>query len=173
VTDSAHTGMAGERGVTLIEIVVAVAVIAIGLVGLTVVIPVSSAGVQEGGQLSTAAFLAEQMVERARAATWSAEPPVDCLGVSGGDAAPLPAEATCHGARTSSFPDEADGVQGHEGYRRTVRVAACTTASDCAGLTGDGLRRVVVTVHYSPPGLGAGAAPSPRVVRLEWLASRR
>ena len=95
-----------ERGLTLAEILVALAVIGIGLVGLTAVLPVSASGVQEGAQHSTAPFLAEQMIERARAAAWSAEPPVDCLGVSIGDAAPRPAGATCHGAAASGFPDE-------------------------------------------------------------------
>ena len=61
-----------ERGLTLAEILVALAVLGLGLVGLAVVIPVSSYGVQEGNQLSTAAFLAEQMVERTRAVAWTA-----------------------------------------------------------------------------------------------------
>ena len=102
-------GLRDERGVTLIEIAVAVAVIAIGLMGVAAVIPVSSSAVQEGSQLSTAAFLAEQTIERARAAAWSLEPALDCLGVSPGDAAPLPTGATCHGAATTQFPDDPSG----------------------------------------------------------------
>jgi type II secretory pathway pseudopilin PulG len=157
--------------VTLVEIVVAVAVIAIGLVGVASVVPVSSSGVQEGGQLSTATFLAEQMIERARAAAWSAAPAIDCLGVSAGDAAPVPSGATCHGGVTTRFPDETS-VSGHPGFRRTVRVAACDAAPGCAGVVGEGLRRAVVTVRYTPLATG-GVAPAPRAIQLEWLASRR
>jgi hypothetical protein len=127
--------------------------------------------VQEGVQRSTATFLAEQMIERARAAAWSAEPPVDCLGVSEGDAAPRPVEATCHGATASRFPDETRGVAGHPGYARTVRIEACDIAPGCAGVSGAGLRRVTVTVRYVPLA-GPGAAPAARTVRLEWLAAR-
>ena len=95
-----------ERGLTLAEILVAVAIIGLGLVGLAVVIPVSSYGLQEGNQLSTATFLAEQMIERARSAQWTQNPAVDCLGI-GTAAAPVPTEivdstntvvsATCNG----------------------------------------------------------------------------
>src|SRR2546427_12100514 len=76
------TMLLNERGLTLAEILVAIAIIGLGLIGLAVVIPVSSYGVQEGNQLSTATFLGEQMVERARAAAWTSTPAVDCLGVS-------------------------------------------------------------------------------------------
>jgi len=162
-----------ERGLTLAEIVVAVAIVGVGLVGLAVVIPVSSYGVQEGGQLSTATFLGEQMIERARAAAWSADPALDCLGVSAGDAAPRPSEATCHGAGTTQFPDETRGVPGHAAYERVVRVTGCEVAPGCAGVTGAGLRRVTVTVRYTPLAAGGGLAPSPRAVQLEWLASRK
>jgi prepilin-type N-terminal cleavage/methylation domain-containing protein len=165
--------LADERGLTLTEIVLAVAIIGIGLVGLAAVIPVSSYAMQEGGQLSTATFLAEQMIERARAAAWSADPPVDCLGLSAGDATPLPGAATCHGARTTQFPDEVAGVSGHPGYRRMVRVTGCEVAPGCAGVTADGMRRVTVTVRYTPLTPGGGQSPSPRAVQLEWLASRK
>ena len=159
-----------ERGLTLAEVLVAVAVIGIGLVGVAVIIPVSTYGVQDGGQLSTATFLAEQMIERARAAAWT-DPAVDCLGVSSGDSAPQPSEATCQGA-TTQFSDELDGVRGHPDYRRTVRVSGCEPAA-CAGVTGTGIRLVTVTVSYTPLTVGGGPSPSPRVVRLEWLASRK
>jgi prepilin-type N-terminal cleavage/methylation domain-containing protein len=166
-----RAALGDERGLTLAEIILALAVIGIGLVGLTQILPVSASSIQEGAQRSTATFLAEQMIERARAAVWSAAPPVDCLGVSSGDAAPRPAEAACHGATASQFPDETQGVAGHPGFARMVRIEACEAPPGCAGVTGAGLRRVTVTVQYAPLA-GPGAAPAPRTVRLEWLASR-
>jgi prepilin-type N-terminal cleavage/methylation domain-containing protein len=160
----------GERGVTLAEVLVALAVIGTALVGLAVVIPVAAHGVQEGQQRSAAAFLAEQTIERARAAVWSANPPTDCLGVSAGDRAPVPTDATCPGATATPFPDETE-IDGHPGYHRRVRVSHCTPMP-CAGLTSDTLRRVEVTVAYTPL-TSAGVSPTPTTVRLEWLVSRR
>jgi prepilin-type N-terminal cleavage/methylation domain-containing protein len=160
-----------ERGLTLVEILLALAIIGVALVGLGIVIPVSSYGVQDGHQLSTATFLAEQMIERTRAATWTADPGVDCLGVSSGDAAPAPAGATCQAAAAATFPDEAGGVRGYPQYRRTVRVTSCATAP-CAGVTTAGMRLVEVTVAYTPLTTG-GVSSSPRTVRLAWLVSQK
>ena len=159
-----------ERGLTLAEILVALAVLGLGLVGLAVVIPVSSYGVQEGNQLSTAAFLAEQMIERTRATTWTGTPATDCLGVSTGDTAPVPTGATCGGATTTQFADE-PVVSGYPAYRRTVRVASCAVTA-CNGVTSTTLRRVTVTVTYR--GLSAaGQAPSDKTVTLEWLVAQK
>jgi prepilin-type N-terminal cleavage/methylation domain-containing protein len=160
----------GERGVTLAEVLVALAVIGSALVGLAVVIPVSAHGVREGQQRSAAAFLAEQMIERARAAVWSANPATDCLGISTGDRAPVPTGATCHGATVTQFPDET-GIDGQPAYHRRVRVSSCASIP-CAGLTSDTLRRVEVTVAYTPL-TSAGVSPTPTTVRLEWLVSQR
>ena len=159
-----------ERGLTLAEILVALAILGLGLVGLAVVIPVSSYGVQEGNQLSTATFLAEQMVERTRAVTWTSVPASDCLGLSVGDTAPVPTGATCNGATATQFADE-PVVSGYPSYRRTVRVASCTV-TPCAGVTDAGLRQVTVTVTYR--GLSAGGqAASDKTVMIQWLVARR
>lgn len=161
----------GEGGLTLVEILVAVAVIAIALVGLGIVIPVASYGVQDGRQLSTATFLAEQMVERTRAAAWTISPAVDCLGVSTGGGAPVPTGASCHGGLATRFPDEAD-VSGSPEYRRTVRIADCA-AIPCGGVTTAGLRLVEVTVAYTPLTGAGGVSTSPKTVGLAWLVSQK
>jgi prepilin-type N-terminal cleavage/methylation domain-containing protein len=166
-----RSGLQGERGLTLAEVLVALAVIGGALVGLAIVIPVAVHGVQAGQQLSAATFLAEQAIERARSAVWSEHPAIDCLGVSSGDSAPAPTGATCRGATSTQFPDETGGVGGHPSYRRSVRVSSC--ASDpCAGLTTAEMRRVEVTVAYTPL-TSAGVSPTPTTVRLEWLVTRR
>jgi type IV pilus assembly protein PilV len=159
-----------ERGLTLAEILVALLVIGIGLVGIAVVVPVSSYGVQEGNQLSTATFLAEQMIERTRSVTWTAVPATDCLGLSAANAAPTPSGATCNGGTTTQFPDEAS-VNGYPAYRRTVRVEGCTVTA-CAGITHAAVRQVTVTVTYR--GLSAaGQAASDKTVRLQWLVAQK
>lgn len=160
-----------EGGLTLVEILVAVAVIGVALVGLGIVIPVSSYGVQDASQLSTATFLAEQMVERVRAAAWTTSPAVDCLGASSGDAAPVPTGAACHDGVATRFPDEAS-VSGYPQYGRIVRITNCAT-TPCAGVTTAALRLVEVSVAYRPL-IGAGAGSTrPRTVRLAWLVSQR
>jgi prepilin-type N-terminal cleavage/methylation domain-containing protein len=163
--------LGSESGLTLAEILVAIAVAGVALAALAVVVPMSSYAVQDGHQLSTAAFLAEQAIERARAAAWTESPPVDCLGVSTGDAAPIPTGATCQGAASTRFPDEAGGISGYPRYRRSVRVTSCAP-TPCAGATTTGLRRVAVTVAYAPL-TSAGLSPRSTTVRLEWLVAQK
>ena len=134
-----------ERGLTLVEILIALVVISVGLVGIAIVVPVSSEAIQQGGQLSRATFLAEQTIEQARLATWTSAPAVDCLGVSGGDAPPAPTGAGCHGTTASRFLDE---------------------------VTDAALRLVTVVVTYRTPGV-AGQATSDKAVTLEWLVTQR
>jgi prepilin-type N-terminal cleavage/methylation domain-containing protein len=162
----------GEDGLTLVEVLLAVAIIAVALVGLGTIVPVSISAIQDGGQLSTATFLAEQMVERARAATWTAIPPVDCLGLSAGDTAPLPGGTGCPDGSTSVFADETAGVSGYPSYRRSVRIHSCATA-ECAGATTPTMRRVEVSVAYTPMTGAGGVSPSPRTVRLTWLVAQK
>jgi prepilin-type N-terminal cleavage/methylation domain-containing protein len=160
-----------ERGLTLVEILIALVVIGLGLVGLAVVVPVSSYGMQEGNQLSTATFLAEQRLERARAADWTVTPPADCLGVSVGDTAPVPTGATCGGATTTLFPDE-PVVGGYPGYGRVVRIRSCAVVACAGGVTHAGMRLVNVIVTYR--GLtAAGQSTANKTVTLEWLVAQK
>ena len=163
--------LGSESGLTLAEILVALAVAGVALAALAVTVPVSSYAVQDGHQLSTATFLAEQAIERARAAAWTESPAVDCLGVSTGDAAPIPTGATCRGVASTRFPDETGGINGYLRYRRSVRVTSCAP-TPCAGATTTGLRRVAVTVAYAPL-TSAGLSSRPTTVRLEWLVAQK
>jgi type II secretory pathway pseudopilin PulG len=142
----------GEDGLTVVEILLAVAIIGVALGGLGIVVPVSSYAVQDGNQLSTATFLAEQMLERARAAT-------------------VPTGATCHDSAATPFPDEA-GVSGHPQYRRNVRVTSCAV-TPCAGVTSEGMRLVEVTVAYTPLAGAGSVSTSPKTVRLAWLVAQK
>ena len=55
--------VADQAGMSLAEILIACVIIAVGLVGLLSAVPTASYGIQEGRQLSTAAFLANQRLE--------------------------------------------------------------------------------------------------------------
>ena len=55
-----------ERGLTLVDVLFAVALISLGLIGILSAFPTGIAGVETGRQESMAAFLAEQMVEQVK-----------------------------------------------------------------------------------------------------------
>jgi len=171
-----------ERGLTLAEILVAVAILGIGLVGLAVVVPIASYGVQEGSQLSTATFLAEQRLEQIRNAPWTGTPANDCIG--SGASAPVASVACANGtialaAGATTFADEANVVWGNStsvaavqgGYSRTVRIADCSPTA-CAGLTSDTMRQVTVAVTYRPL-TSSGVSPTNKTVSVQWLVTRK
>ena len=170
-----------DRGITLPEILVATAIISIGLVGLAIVIPLSSYGVHEGNALSTATFLAEQRLEEVRNAAWTTTPTAnDCLGV-GPTAAPTSSTCTrtqptsCTGGTAcTTYPDEAS-VASYANYSRNVRVTDCSaTPSVCTNINSANLRLVRVTVSYRPiSGVGGTASGSSKSAVLELLVSKR
>ena len=172
-----------EGGFTLPDVLFAVAIIGIGLMGLMVVVPVGSYGVQQGNQVSTAAFLIDQKLEQARAVPWTAIPANDCLGTSSpATAAPtVPAAATCAfgvtnvaaGGALPWFADEAAGsIAGFAGYSRRVRLTDCSGAPGCTGIIDPGMRRVTVSVTYQPM-TGVGASPSPQTVTATLVIAQR
>ena len=176
-----------ERGFSLAEILVAAALIAIGFVALLRVVPLAAASLQQGNQQSIATQLAQQRLEQARAAAWTAfpQPGTDCLGVSTGNAAPVPSGATCTAAISETydagtnvtFPDEG-AVAGFPGYARTTRITDCGAGPGCSGIVYAALpptaapRLVTVTVTYLGSG-SPGATNRTRTVRLEWLVAQR
>ena len=177
--------MRDQRGLSLVEVLVAAFLIAIGLVGVMYVVPISSYGVQEGKQMSTATFLAEQRLEEVRNAVWrlrDASLPTtnpnredDCLGVSAGSAAPSTDRcvranptACAKGAACATFPDEANV----DGFARQVRVTNCGAGAGCSGVVDEGLRMVTVTVTYTPL-TGAGVGAATKSMSLTLLVARR
>src|SRR5574341_716956 len=128
----------------LAEVLAAVAVLAIGLSALASALPVGGVAVSEGAKLSTATFLAAARLEEARAAPWSAAPPVDRLGVS---SAPLsPPES----GGLTTFADEAALPDPYAGYSRQVRILDCGLPPGCGAVISARLRQVTVTVAYRP-----------------------
>jgi len=172
-----------ERGLTLAEILVALAIISIGLVGLAAVVPISSYGIQEGNQMSTATFLAEQRLEQLRGAQWVATPAVDCLGSSGttssswsfsGGSAPGGISAGCSPANFNDESSTGTPLPTPYGrYARQVRIRPCDAAGSGCGVSDAALRMVTVRVSYTPlQGIG-GVATSQKFVELTMLIAER
>ena len=57
---------AGQRGMTLVEVLMSMVIIAIGLVGLMAVIPYAAGNVQSGNVVSTATFLTNAKLDQAK-----------------------------------------------------------------------------------------------------------
>jgi len=174
-----------QCGFTLPEVLLTMAVIGIGLAAVLATIPFGAFAVQDGRQLSTATFLADQKLEQARNVPWRGTPANDCLGLSAPTtAAPtVPAGATCAygvvtvgaGGTLPWFADEgAAAIPGFPGYSRQVRITDC--AAGCAGAADTALRLVAVTVTYTPLALttpAGGAPPAPKATTINMLISQR
>ena len=155
-----------QHGMTLAEVLVAIAIIGVGLAALAAAIPIAGYGIQEGSQLSTATFLANARLEQVKNATWTATPAeLDNLGVSSGDAAP-------QYSATTTFPDENPIAAPYTAYTRTVRVTDCSAGGGCAGITDANLRQVTVTVTYRPL-TGVGQSPATKSATVTMLIAKR
>jgi prepilin-type N-terminal cleavage/methylation domain-containing protein len=141
------TSRSGEAGFTLAEILVACAVISIGLVAVATGFGFGVDGVEAGRQQSTAIFLAEQRIEQAK--DLAARSPF----LAAVTAANLPA-SEAYGTIAGAPPR----------YRRTT-----TLTTNPGGVTGI---RVDVAVFYQPV-TGRGVLAQERSVALSiFLASR-
>jgi Tfp pilus assembly protein PilV len=166
-----------ERGLTVAEILVAMVIIGIGLVGLATVIPLSTYGVSEGKGVSTATFLAEQKLEEVRNATWATAAATDCVGLG----AP-PTTTTCtravptsctSGTSCATYSNES-AVTGYPGYSRTVNVTDCGAGAGCAGVVNSAIRLVTVTVTYTPiSATGSNAVSGARSTTLQMVIAQR
>lgn len=172
-----------ERGFTVAEVLLAAAIMALAFVALAGIIPISSYGVQEGNQSSTATFLADQKLELVRDVPWTTTPSNDCLGISASatTAPTVPTGGTCTlGVTTVAagdalpwFADEsASAISRFSGYSRTVRVTDCGVAPGCAGITDSAMRLVAVSVSYTPL-TGVGSAPGPKSVTQTMVMAQR
>ena len=158
-----------QSGMSLPEILVACVIIGVGLVALLSAVPTASFGVQEGRQLSTATFLANQRLEQVRNAQWVQCPATDTLGAS------VPATAApTNLAAVTTFPDETPMAAPYGDYTRTVRITDTQLADPCVlGVGGPnvGLRQVVVTVSYRPStatGLASAGTTKSAIVTMQF-----
>lgn len=138
----------GASGFTLVEILIAAAVIGLGLVGVAAGFLHAVGGLEAGRQQTTAAFLAEQRIEQLKAGALN-----NFLNVT-----------------TAIYPSEAYGSISNNGnpmpsYRRTVSIVEAPS-----GLADTKL--VEVTVFYRPV-VGFGVLAAERQVRLSALLTDR
>lgn len=123
----------GERGFTLVEVLVAIALLTIGILGVVATTGVQSRGVASGaafGQaavsransIATATMLAQARLEEIKNAQYT---------------------ASADQITTANFPDEAYGaISGYTGYRRTVAIASSTPVA--------GAKTITVQVFFQP-----------------------
>jgi type II secretory pathway pseudopilin PulG len=159
---------ADQRGMTVPEILAAVVVIMVALVALASAIPLSAYGIQEGSQLTTATFLANQRLEQVKLATWTGTPVVDNVGVSASaTAAPQSGGAT-------TYPDESPVAAPYTQFTRTVRIIDCGIGAGCGGVVHAGQRQVTVTVSYRPlTGQGQAAAGTTKSAIVTLVVAQR
>lgn len=189
--------LADARGMTLAEILVALVIISIGLVGLASVVPLSSWGIQEGNQMTTSVFLAEQRLEQVKGMRWTAADAStglvanDCLGSSGTTSTSwsfsggtAPTSATCSTANppttaytTVTYSDETPSANTlatpYNNYTRQVRVKPCDAAGANCGVSSSALRYVTVRVTYTPLQGLVGVATAQKYVELSMLVAER
>lgn len=165
--------LSDQRGITVAEVLVAAAILGLGLAAVMSVVPVASYGVQDGNQTSTATYLARQRLEQIRNAAWTGA--TDCVGLSANaTSAPVATPAGSCGATVTTFADEA-ALPGFAQYSRTVRIVDCgagVNAVACGNVTSAALRLVTVTVAYRPISAAGGSSANTSVI-VEWLVAQR
>jgi prepilin-type N-terminal cleavage/methylation domain-containing protein len=158
-----------RRGMTLLEVLVAVGVLVVGLVGVIAVAPMATGAVGEANLKTTATFLAQQRVEEMKNRRWTEL--VDALqgkGLNGMVAGP-------------EWPDEGYtsivvGTANYPRFRRVTRITDCELA-DCATLAAHSsrstLRQISVTVFFAPH-IGTGQiGTNEEFVNITTLVARR
>ena len=135
-----------ERGMTLVEVLVAVTIITIGLTAIATGMQVATSGINTGQQETIAAFLAEQRLEDIKAFALSS------------DAAQGWANVT-----TTNFGAEAyDTITNYATYRRTTEIATPTATT----------KKVTVRVFWRPVAVSSAANAERNVTVSAVFASR-
>ena len=138
--------MRDQRGMTLVEVLVAVAVIAIGLTAVAMGMQLGTAGVAEGQQQTTAIFLAEQRLEDIKAFALSTDAGQGWTNVTNATFA----AAEAYGA-----------IAGYTTYRRTTTITTPTATT----------KRVTVSVLWRP--IGISSVSSERSVTVSTVVTSR
>lgn len=166
-----------QRGMTLLEVLVAIGVIMVGLIGLVAVAPLATGAVGEASLKTTATFLAQQRLEAMKNRQWrecNGEPvacTTDLLKGAGSDGT----------AAVAPWGDEAYnsivvGTSNYPRFRRVTRITDCSAAA-CGALAPAPslatLRRVSVTVFFVPITGSGQAGTTEERITLTTLVARR
>lgn len=143
-----------ERGLTLAEVLPALALLSIGLVAMIALLGPAGSSIHEGEHRSRAIFLASQRLEQIRHAVGRSETATDPLREVG------------------AFPDEPVLPVPHTAFSRSVRISDCGLPVGCSGVQSAGMRQVSVTVGYPGAAAGAGAAHRGVVVLTTYIGPR-
>ena len=133
-----------EAGLTLVEILVAVALIMIGLVALMQWFPLGTQGMDTGRKQSTAVFLAEQQLEQVKGWVLSTCGPTTVPACNPAQGfANLPANCNpCNVANTPFITQAFNTIPGSPEYSRTVILAVGPTGTTRLIRVQVGFRRV-------------------------------
>ena len=147
-----------ERGVTLIELMVAVFIITVGLVAVAKGMQLATSGVAAGQQLTTATFLAEQRLEDIKAFALSTNSSQGWANVTSTN---FPA-SEAYSTITSNTGTSTSGGTSYSSYRRTTTITTPTSTT----------KRVTVEVFFIPVAISSSVNAERSVVVSTVLASR-
>ena len=136
-----------ERGMTLVEVLVAVAIITIGLTAIATGMVLGTSGINQGQQETTASFLGEQKIEDIKAYALS-------TAVAQGFA----------NVTAANFPVEDYGTiaGGYNGYRRTTTITSPSAT----------MKVVIVNVFYKSVAVSSTANAERQVALTTVLRQR-
>jgi competence protein ComGC len=170
-----------NAGLTVVEVVLALAIIMVGLLALIAAMPLGTSQIGEANVKTTATFLAEQRLEQIKNAKWTTAPAVDGLGGGGSDGGAAVAQWPDEGYGSIAFPGSANCAANDRSggcrFRRQVRIRDCSVLT-CAGIatataTVNTLRQVTVTVFFLPfAGTGVEQADEESVQLTTLIAKR-
>lgn len=155
-----HPRRALQAGFTLLETIMALALLTIGIVGVGAALSLQAGGVargvnvglsavSRGNYITTATMLAQERIEQMRNATYS----ISAAGV------------VVDQLTTGSFPTEAyGGITSYTNYRRTVTIQNSTPAAN--------MKTVTVQVFFRPP-VETGLVTEESVQMVTIIAARR
>ena len=158
-------------GMTVAEVIIALGVIAVGLLALLAAMPLGTSTIAESNLNTTATFLAQHRLEQIKNAQWAT---VGTLGGGGSNG----------GAAIAQWPDEDDNTivmplgntnASYPRFRREVRIADCSVVS-CSGIAigtaSANTLRQVTAFFLGVTGAGTASANEERVQIVTLIARK-